>query len=204
MAKTILAFDENDSVLGSFFQSCKENLDSFFAQIDIQPTFLNSNTLNDLAIEIVTKDISSFVFGAYSHGDNDCLLKKTSIPYISLTNSSNFKNSFFYTFSCSTGKELGLNLIKNGCHCYIGYNDIVAIWSTYQKPFIECANYGIIQFFYGEESHTIINQMKEKYNDEIDNMYKQDFLIASILRDNRDGLIILGKNISLINFTNNL
>ncbi len=197
MAKTILAFDELDSKLGLFFQCCKENLDLFFAQINIQPTFLNSNKLNDLAIEIVTKDVSSFIFGAYSHGGNNCLVKSAKIPYVSSTNSSNFKNSFFYTFSCNSGIELGANLIENGCHCFIGYKDIVAIWSTFPKPFINCANYGLIQFFNGEESHSIINQMKEKYNDEIDNMYKQDFLIASILKDNRDGLIMLGKNISL-------
>jgi hypothetical protein len=200
MANTILAFDELDTVLGSFFQSCKENLDSFFAQIDIQPTFLNSNKLNDLAIEIVTKEVTSFVFGAYSHGGNDCLLKSASTPYISRTNSYNFKKSFFYTFSCSSGKELGADLIDNGCHCYIGYKDIVAIWSTYPKPFIECANYGLIQFFNGEESHSIINQMKDKYNKEIDKMYRQDFLIASILMENRDGLILLGNNISLVDF----
>ena len=200
MANTILAFDELDSVLGSFFQSCKENLDLFFAQINIQPTFLNSNKLNDLAIEIVTKEVTSFVFGAYSHGSNDCLVKSASIPYVSSTNSSNFKNSFFYTFSCSSGMILGDNLIANGCHCFIGYKDIVAIWSTFPKPFINCANYGLIQFFKGENSHTIINQMKEKYNDEIDEMYRYDFLIASILKENRDGLILLGNNISLDGF----
>jgi hypothetical protein len=197
MTNTILAFDELDNVLGSFFQSCKENLDLFFTEIAIQPTFLNSNKLNDLAIGFVTKDISSFVFGAYSHGGNDCLLKSASIPYVSKTNSFNFKKSFFYTFSCSSGRELGANLIDNGCYCYIGYKDIIAIWSTYPKPFVECANYGLIQFFNGEESHSIINQMKNKYNEEIDDVYQQDFLIASILMENRDALVLYGNNINI-------
>lgn len=197
MTSTILAFDELDKVLGSFFQSCKEDLDSFFDKSDIKPTFLNSNKLNDLAIGFVTQDIPSFVFGAYSHGGSDCLLKSASIPYVSRNNSANFKKSFFYTFSCSSGKELGTDLINNGCHCYIGYRDVIAIWSTYPKPFIECANHGLIQFFNGEESYTIINQMKNKYNEEIDNVYKEDFLIASILKDNRDALILHGNNINI-------
>lgn len=197
MANTILAFDELDKALGSFFQFCKENLDSFFDTTNINPTFLNSNKLDDLAIGLVTQDIPSFVFGAYSHGGNDCLLKSASTPYVSRTNSSNFNKSFFYTFSCSSGKELGADLIDKGCHCYIGYKDVVAIWNTYQGPFMECANYGLIQFFNGEESYSIINQMKNKYNEEIDNMYRQDFLIASILKDNRDALILYGNNINI-------
>lgn len=197
MANTILAFDELDNTLGSFFQSCKENLDSFFGEIDIQPIFLNSNKLNDFAIEFVTHDISSFVFGAYSHGGNDCLLKSATIPYVSKANSFNFNKSFFYTFSCSSGRELGANLIENGCHCYIGYKDIIAIWSTYLKPFVECANYGLIQFFNGVESYTIINLMKDKYNKEIDDVYQQDFLIASILLENRDALVLYGNNIDI-------
>ena len=197
MANTILAFDELDKVLGSFFQSCKENLDSFFTETAIQPTFLNSNKLNDLAIEIVTQDISSFIFGAYSHGRKDCLLKSARIPYVSKNNSTNFKKSFCYTFSCSSGRELGTNLIDNGCHCFIGYKDIIAIWSTYTKPFVECANYGLIQFFNGEESHIIINLMKDKYNKEIDDLYKKDYLIASILMENRNALVLYGDNINI-------
>ena len=42
-----------------------------------------------------------------------------------------------------------------------------------------------------------INQMKDKYNKEIDDIYTQDFLIASILMENRYALVLYGENINI-------
>lgn len=202
MAKTILAFDESDKALGSFFLACKVNLEEFFEKGAILTTQLNSSRLNDLAIQFATADHASFIFGAYSHGGNDCLVQAAKTPYISMElNGMCFKNSFFYTFSCLAGKELGENLVhKAGCICFIGYKESVAIWSTFIQPFVETANYGLFQFFSGHNTIDIVQQMKAKYNHEIDLLYKQDFLIASILRENRDALTFHGNGVVIDQF----
>ncbi|MDI1257111.1 MAG: hypothetical protein PSV16_13535 [Flavobacterium sp.] len=197
MADTIIVFDEADTKLGSFFQLCIDDLNVFFDSISIQPTYLNSAKLNDLSVQLVTEPLNTFVFGAYSHGGKNCLVKSNA-SYISTTvNNTSFQNSFFYTFSCSCGHELGSNLFDNGCLCFIGYNKIISIWSTYVQPFVVCANYGLKLFFNGVNTLQIETEMKEQYNTEIDAIYPADFIIASILRENRDALVRHGNDINI-------
>lgn len=197
MTKTVMVFDELDDDLGPFFLYCKENLEVILNEKNITPNLLDSNKLNELSVQLVTTTLTNFIFGAYSHGGKNCLVRSNN-PYVSTTiNIDCFKNSFFYTFSCSSGYELGSNLVENGCLCFIGYDNIVSIWSTYLRPFMECANYGLIQFFNGESTFSILSQMKEKYNIEIDSIYEDNFMIASILRENRDALVLHGNDINL-------
>ena len=197
MANTVIVVDEADTKLGSFFQVCIEDLNNFFNEINIQPTLLNSLKLNDLSVQLTTEPLKSFVFGAFSHGGKNCLVKSNT-SYVSTTiNNTCFNNSFFYTFSCSSGYELGNNLIDNGCLCFIGYNKIISIWSTYIQPFVICANHGLKLFYNGVNTFQIVKEMKEQYNHEIDTLYTKDFFIASILRENRDALVRHGENISI-------
>lgn len=198
MANTLIAFDEQDSTLGAFFAECERELDTFFASQNVTISKINSNRLNSIIVTAATAAFPSFVFGAYSHGDHESLLKSARDPYVSIAlNGGSFRNSFFYTFSCNTGRNLGSDLIGRNCHCFIGYKESVAVWSTYIRPFVECANYGLIRFFSGSNTETVISEMKEKYNEHIDAIYKTDYLIAAILKDNRDALIRHGNTISL-------
>lgn len=198
MANTIIAYDDLDSSLGQFFTACKQELESFFSGQGIAADWISSNRLNDLAISATTAKFEYFVFGAYSHGDHNSLLKSARDPYITIVlNGDSFKNCFFYTFSCKTGLTLGLELIGKKCLCFIGYQKDVFIWNTYIKPFVECANYGLIQFFNGNNTEEVMSKMVEKYNENIDATYKINFLIAAILRDNRDALIRHGDVISI-------
>jgi hypothetical protein len=202
MANTIIVVDEADSKLGDFFQVCIEDLTIFFNNINIKTTLLNSVKLNDLSVQLITGSFETFVFGAYSHGNKNCLVKSNN-PYVSTTiNNTCFNNSFFYTFSCSSGYELGSNLIENGCLCFIGYNKIISIWSTYIQPFVICANHGLKLFYSGLNTFEILSEMKNQYNIEIDELYPKDFMIASILRENRDALVKHGNDININHLTN--
>lgn len=201
MASTILAIDDNDASLGAFFQSCLGYLETELANKGINPQILRGQGLNDLSVQLATDNHKKFVFGAYSHGNATCLVKSNN-PYISTAvNHTSFANSFFYTFSCSCGITLGGTLIDNGCLCFIGYNKVISIWSTYVDPFIKCANHGLLLFLDGVSTFLVIKNMRDKYNEEIDKIYTKDFLIASILRENRDALVIHGNDISLADIT---
>lgn len=197
MANTILAVDNLDNDLGHFFDFCRQNLEDFFVNFNIVPKLLNGHNLNDLSVQLTTAPLGKFVFAAYSHGDKEMLIKANA-PYVStVVNNNCFNNSFFYTFSCNSGHVLGSTLVQNGCLCYIGYNRVIAIWSTYIGPFMECANHGLIQFYSGHKTSSVLVKMNEKYNSEIDNVYKMDFFIASILRENRDALVMWGNDIDI-------
>ena len=88
-------------------------------------------------------------------------------------------------------------MIDNGCLCFIGYNKVISIWSTYVQPFVICANHGLKLFFNGINTSQILLEMKKQYNVEIDDIYPKDFIIASILRENRDSLVLHGDDINI-------
>lgn len=194
MIDILLAFDEDDDDIGSFNQGCKEDYEAFFNGSTHNIDYINSNTLNSLNVQLRVEQLSSFIFVAYSHGDNHRLFSRNG-DYISTeVNIALFRNSFFYTVSCYTGNKLGNELINNGCKCYIGYKDLFNSWLGY-KDFSECANYGFFKFLEGISTDEVYSSMIEKYNSHIDNLYKENFMQAALLRENRDGLRKLGENI---------
>lgn len=197
MVNIVLAFDEADKDVGSFNQGCKEDYEIFFSNDSAHSvTYIGSNTLNSLNIQLRIEHLSSFVFVAYSHGENYRLFSNGEDYISTKVNVELFKNSFFYTVSCHTGSQLGAELINNGCKCYFGYKTLFNSWLGY-KDFSDCANFGFFKFMEGLTTDHIFEQMITKYNLHIDNLYKENFVQASLLRENRDGLIKLGENITI-------
>ncbi len=191
MVNVILAIDNDDATLGEFYTECLNDLENF-ENDRCAITSLRSNQLNDLAISISVPRDCQFVFMAYSHGSDSELLEGGMRPYISETSDLTlFKGSFFYTCSCNTGKRLGHSLISNECISYIGYKEKFGIWDFNRAPFVECANYGYKLFVQGENVQTILEQMKEKYNEKIDN-YNNDIFGSVLLLANRNALLGLG------------
>lgn len=191
MISTILAIDERDYVLGNFYTECLTDLENF-ENDKCAITYIKSNALNDLAISVTVPKGGKFVFLAYSHGSDSELLAGGVTPYISENlNITLFKNSFFYTCSCSTGKRLGQVLIDNECISYIGYREKFEIWDFNRSPFVECANYGYKLFVQGNNVESIIEQMRAKYDEHISN-YNNDFFGAAHLLANRNALLALG------------
>lgn len=201
MVDIIIAFDEKDRRLGFFFEACKNQLALFLKSASLLYIEANSDKLNELSINSLTQNLSNFIFSAYSHGDEESLLKSGRYSYLSIAqNGANFSNSFIYSFSCKTGKKLGREIINYGCHCFIGYRNTVFIWTHRTSIFVQCANHGLIEFLKGNDSQTAFNLMIEKYNEQIDLIYKFDFEVASDLRANRDALIMHGRAIGLKEF----
>lgn len=191
MIKTIVAIDEQDEILGEFFNECLCDLENF--QNDkCAMTFIKSNALNDLSISLTVPKNEKFVFLAYSHGADSELLANGRTPYISDSlNTTLFKSALFYTCSCFTGKKLGQLLIDNECISYIGYKEKFEVWDFNREPFVACANYGFRLFTEGHSVEIIIQKMKAKYDEQIDN-YTNDFFGAAHLLANKNALISLG------------
>jgi len=191
MVNVILAIDDEDTILGEFYTECLNDLENF-ENDRCAITSLRSRRLNDLAISVSVPRDSKFVFMAYSHGSDSELLVGGMRPYISETSDLTlFKGSFFYTCSCNTGKRLGHSLINHECISYIGYKEKFEIWDFNRAPFVECANYGYKLFVQGENVQTILEQMKGKYDEKIDN-YTNDYFGAVHLLANRNALLGLG------------
>lgn len=199
MVNIVLAFDEQDDDMGSFNQGCKDDYEDFLRESSHNVSYIGASQLNSLNIQFKVQDLPTFVFAAYSHGHVDKLYGGAG-GYISTEENYNlFKDSFFYTVSCHTGSHLAGSLMENGCKCYFGYNNEFHFWTGY-KDFSDCANWGFVKFLEGEMSHSIYTLMLEKYNTHIDAVRDTDFVIASLLRANRDALVMLGANTSISDF----
>lgn len=197
MINTLLVFDENDKTLGAFFELCREDLHEYFLKYKITTTIIDKNSLFDITVnlKIGSFDNKSFVFASFTHGDNENLLQNGTNPYVSTTNNLNiFKKAFVYAYACKAGKVLGEEIVNAGGKCFIGYNKNIHIWSTYMLPYINTATSGLKLFYEGNNLQNVYLGIKEQYNEEIDKIYKTDFVIASILMDNRDALVIYGQN----------
>jgi len=192
MIKTIFAVDNQDSGLGSFFSECLQDILNYDNK-SIELEILRSNSLqNDIVTTSKLNDITKFIFLAYSHGNDDALAINIVTPYISSTiNADKFKDSFFYTCSCHTGKILGKALVDNGCSSYIGYNDKFTVWGYNTQPFVECANYGFKLFLQGDDVDTVIKKMKDKYDEHFEN-YNNDLIGAAFLLSNKNALVAHG------------
>ncbi|MCP5061554.1 MAG: hypothetical protein GY936_03715 [Ignavibacteriae bacterium] len=203
MINTLLVFDENDNTLGSFFSLCKEELESYFFRTNIDIDIIDKRSIFDIVLDIKIASFNkeNFVFAVFSHGDSENLLQDGTTPFISTSSDlSKYMDSFFFSFACETGKILGEKLVEYGCKCFIGYKEKTYVWTTYMNPFVKTATYGLIQFYKGKNMSDIFNDMKNIYDEEIDKLYKTDFVIASILMDNRDGLVMYGDETIDINF----
>ena len=193
MTNIIIACDDEDSRLGNFFKACADDLTVSFSNNHVLETIL-SKTLNSAYLQIIIENISvsSFIICPYSHGISDALLCGSEKYIEKDINMHLFSGSLFYSFSCFSSTELGVSLVKNGCKAFIGYKNEASIWTTYQAVFVECANYAMKMFEQGYSLLSAFNMMKEKHNQEVDKIYTTDFLVASIIMENRDGLVLLG------------
>ena len=203
MVNSLIVFDENEEKLGYFFKLCREDLDTFFNDLVFEIDIV-SNGVFSIIIKAKTDNLKQepFIFSAFTHGDNDSLLQDAHHPYITITDDlSSFDNSFIYAYACKSGDILGQEFINFGSKCFIGYNRTISIWNTWMKPFVNTATYGLKLFYNGSTVNDVYNKIKELYNEEIDKLYKNDFVIASILMENRDALVIYGdKNLDINNF----
>jgi len=199
MINTIIAVDVDDDQLGGFFNSCISDLDIYFKENNHKPRYLNSKQLNVASINHFVLNTPNLFFLAYSHGSTNELVCNNT-PYISSSiNHDIFTNSFFYTCSCKSAKNLGHALVQNGCLSFIGYSDNFEIWDFNQPPFVECANLGAKLFLDGITTEEVYTRMIDLYNSHIAN-YKNDMMGAAILLSNKRSLKHIGSNLNISHF----
>jgi len=197
MINLIVACDNKDAKLGKYFQDSKKYLLPFLRKQyklhRISSVNCNKGYIN---LSMLKYKPNPFVFIAYSHG-NEKALRCRSNSYVEKgVNTHNFAKSLFYTTACLTGKELGNDLIKNGCWAFIGYDSetIAFLEDSKKKISINCDNVGIMVFL--TEDITIFdafNKMKNYYTQQIDKALEfEDILFVANLVKMREALVFFG------------
>lgn len=194
------ASDMDASPLGSFFAMCQRDLCDFlrtnFSPIQLASTDLKIDKLN-LLLEAIDKP---FIFVLYAHGNKQSIFLRSSGEYIILadSNTSLFRDSFVYTWSCESGYALGPILIRDGAQLFVGYRDKVWVAiGRHIQVFVELANLVFKEFAAGNTIQNSSLVLRNKFNLFIDQMVDLggfDILVANVLRHNRDSFTVIGNN----------
>lgn len=197
MINSLLVYDNQDEDLGSFFQKCGEEVSKVCElnkNIEIQK--ISDGVVFSMLVPMRAGEINSkkFIFVSFTHGSETELLQNSD-PFVSINDDKNcLRNSFAYCFACSAGKSLGANLIKEDTLSFIGYKSEISIQTLFNREdlFVECAVAGINAFVKGKTVKESFDITVAKYNTNIDKIYTEDMPTASLLMENRDGLILHG------------
>ncbi|KAA6318471.1 hypothetical protein EZS27_031525 [termite gut metagenome] len=202
MINIVIAFDNQNAVLGQYFEDCQNDIATLLdEQSHLIKSFskVPSPQCNVAYIDITISSLNTnpFVFIAYTHGVNDGL-KCGGGSFVSTDNCQHFKNSLFYSTACLIGKELAPELINKGCKAFIGFNEKTTVIfenPSYRQIFMECDNFALKMFLTSDSSiGKAFNSMKNHYTNKIDRAIElgEDFVFTRFLRENRDALVCLG------------
>ena len=197
MINIVVAYDDNDIELGDYFVLSFNDLYNNFSNAEnISLSSIRGLDCceNEVLNRINSFNEENFGFVGLSHG-NDCQLLTENEVYVDINNILHFKNSLFYSTACSTGIELGQELIKNDCKCFVGFkDDTYATYEDFYDVYIECENYCLKDFF--DSQNTIkesFDKMLAHFDKKIFELENQnEILVAMELIGNRDSFVLYG------------
>ena len=203
MINFAVAYDDKAGELSDYFTECKNDLVGFLNE---QENLVNDNVLeipsencNEAFIETQIKAINDhpFVFIAYSHGNDTMLYTVDDSRYVVKdVNSHVFVGALFYSNACLIGRDLGQNLVDNGCIAFIGFNEKIEAFKfdQYKNISISCDN-AALKFFFAQDVtiYDAYKAMKSQYTNQIDRLENfKDMLYAGYLAAAREALIFIG------------
>ena len=201
MIKTLLVCDNKDVKAGDFFEKCRIRTNILLAKHNLQSalTEVKGHVLFDMVVPMYANCMNSnpFLFFSFSHGSENELLKDGTTPFISLNHELKcLNNAIAFCYACKAGKNLGIELSKNGTLCFIGYNATVTIQIYFgaENSFVESAICGIQFFLEGNSTGKTIKMIKDRYTDFVDDFYLRDMLTATLFMQNRDALVLYGNS----------
>ncbi len=206
MINLIIAYDDNDSELGDYFEESFSSVKSALSDInDIDLKEIRGLECNEINILAACKSENPFIFVGLSHGNESQLITENE-AYVKAENVFHFRNSFFYSTACRTASKLGISLIDNGCSCYVGYNkDSWASTEEFYSVFIECENYCLSEFIISDKPiKDVFDEMLDFFDSKIDLLTQQNEIFAAIdLQNNKDNLVLFGnESLRITDFKN--
>lgn len=195
MLNIIIVSDDIDEAIGANCVLSCQHLNDAVDLSSQNVKLLNGHLCGPTDIEnaIISFNQERFILVAYSHGSEDTLFSTVaSGGYVSSTNAYQFATSLVYTNSCWSGVKLKDELIKEGCHGFVGYTDSVRLPYNEEDDllFIECENKGLVHLLTTDASLTeSVEEMKKQYREQYDKFVDQQMNVsAALLLHNLGGL----------------
>ena len=201
MINIIIAFDNQNTSLGRYFDDCQRDITNLLAEhshllksCSIVPSSQCNVAYIDFTVPLLNPN--PFLFISYNHGAEDSL-KCAGISFVTIENCHHFTNSFFYSTACLIGKKLAPELIRNGCKTFIGFKETTEVFEhvSYRQTFIQCDNFALKMFITSEATvGESFEAMKNYYTNQIDYFMElgEDINFISALSANREALVCFG------------
>ena len=193
-----IACDNEDKLLGHFFQSCHDIIREAAVEKGFDYESLTSQHLTKGNVNDHTSKAEEYVFSAFSHGsDNSLLCGKDS--YIKTNdNVKNFYNSVFYTFACYTANGIGKEFQDTYVLGYFGYNNQAWVIPCFEDIFVECATKGLISYIEGKTLKEAKDDLIAEYDKHLKNA-KVNPIYACLLKDKQALVTIINNGEKTIN-----
>lgn len=148
---------------------------------------------DELRPEIISQNVEAlnenYVFFAASHGDSKSLYNSDLLEYVSTTiNDYLFNGHIVYTIACLCGTELGSTLVRNGAKCFWGYKDKY-VFSIDEPTYIKTSLEALNQIISGKSMEDSYRLALDKYDECISNCFESNYVLASQLLFNKNGLV---------------
>lgn len=201
MIRFVVAKDEANAALGTYFDASKNYLDGLAGGIDTESDLhvMNSKECKRTYVSDTLPKVCGekpFIFVVFSHG-NEKACVAGGVNYIDEGNVGSFKNSFFYSTACLNGRELGVKLVEEGCEAFVGFTEESNAYSIdeYREVFIKC-DLACLSSFLSKKDKTLKEAESDAisyFNMQIDKLDSlTELLIKGALIENREALRVLG------------
>lgn len=193
--KFLIAYnnDESDKA-GGYFSFCGEEmkiamLEHSFESIVLTPPYLTNMQLLQSLPECHICFIAN-------HGDARSIAGNNGDMVSVDTNNTLFSGKLLYAVSCTCAKELKDSLVADGLRSFWGYDNKLSIWYGYPQYARSCMA-GIKSLMDGKNIKEARDEMIAQYNhdiEELEEQYPNDTYLAAALLDNREALVVFGKD----------
>lgn len=125
MIDVISFTDEKDERLGTYFQDSKNSLTDNIGSLDdvciLKEVGSEICTMCDVN-QIMSNVNNKCICAVYTHGNSFAFMANGK-SYITKENTLHFKDTFVYSTACLTARDIGKQLIDDGCLAFVGFNN---------------------------------------------------------------------------------
>lgn len=198
MIDVISFTDEKDEKLGTYFQDSKNSLTDNIGSLDdvcvlkeVGSEICTMSNVNQIMSNVNDKCICA----VYTHG-NPFAFMANGMPYITKENTLHFKDSFVYSTACLTARDIGKQLIDDGCLAFVGFNNESQVLcdSDYANVIMNCDQACLFAFL--NDNVNLKEALKlaiAYYETQIEICSRNNnIMLQSILIANREALCMYG------------
>lgn len=178
-----------------FFQDCADRVRQKTCEKGLNHQMIDATELTVGHIEKrLSRCSAHFIFSAFSHGSKTSLYNDVEDEYIAVALGNNhlFTGNIVYTFACECGCDLKDDLEAKGVASFWGYKRKVTM--SFCREFVDCAVADIEFLLEKKTLKEAKKGMADKYDECIAELSVSDPLRASFLLDNKESLVVTGRD----------